>query len=64
MATLTERTGKSGTVTYKIKWTQGGRSGSYESETFTDRRRALRFQTEVELTAQVVGEDQGATFGA
>ena len=48
MATLTERKSKAGTVTYKIKWTQGGRSGSYESETFTNKRRALRFQTEVE----------------
>jgi hypothetical protein len=31
-----------------VKWTQGGRDGSYESETFTDWRRALRFQTEME----------------
>jgi len=48
MATLTERKSKAGTVSYKIKWTQGGRDGSYESETFTNKRRALRFQTEVE----------------
>ena len=48
MATLTERKSKAGTVSYKVKWTQGGRSGSYESETFTNKRRALRFQTEVE----------------
>lgn len=48
MATLNERTSKTGTVTYKVKWTQGGRGGSYESETFTNERRALRFQTEVE----------------
>jgi hypothetical protein len=48
MATLTERKSKAGTVSYKVKWTQGGRDGSYESETFTNKRRALRFQTEVE----------------
>ncbi len=48
MATLTERKSKAGTVSYKVKWTQGGRVGSYESETFTNKRRALRFQTEVE----------------
>jgi integrase len=48
MATLMEHVSKAHRVTYKVKWTQGGRGGSYESETFTDRRGALRFQSEVE----------------
>ncbi len=48
MATLGERTSKNGSISYKVKWTQGGRGGSYESETFTNKRRALRFQAEVE----------------
>jgi integrase len=49
MASLVTRARRDGSTAYKVQWhLGGGRDGSWQSETFDDRREALRFQTLVE----------------
>jgi integrase len=49
MATLVARKRTDGTTGYKIQWRLGGaRGGAWQSETFDDRRAALKFQAQVE----------------
>ncbi|MEV0441870.1 site-specific integrase [Streptomyces spectabilis] len=48
MASIRERGKKDGTVTYQVRWLQGGRGGSWEDEKFGDEDSALTFQKLVE----------------
>ena len=49
MASLVSRPRQDGSVAFKVQWRLGGsRHGSWQSETFDDRREALRFQALVE----------------
>ena len=49
MATLINRPRSNGSVAFKVQWRLGGtRDGRWQSETFDDRREAIRFQALVE----------------
>jgi integrase len=49
MATFVARPRRDGTTAYKVQWRLGGRrDGLWQSETFDDRRQALKFQALVE----------------
>lgn len=49
MASLIARPRRDGSTAYKVQWRLGGsRQGSWQSETFDDRREAIRFQSLVE----------------
>jgi len=49
MATVVSRKRNDGTLAYRVKWLLGGaRGGRWQSETFDDRRAALKFQALVE----------------
>lgn len=51
-ASVKEHVGESGTVTYRVRWVQGGRGGSWESELFSDPASAgclKRFVDELEV---------------
>jgi integrase len=49
MATVVSRKRSDGTLAYRVKWVLGGaRGGRWQSETFDDRRIALKFQAMVE----------------
>ncbi|HVX70405.1 MAG TPA: hypothetical protein VHA79_12030 [Mycobacteriales bacterium] len=53
MATVVERRHRSGERTYKVQWILGGRRGGrWQSETFADRRAALKFQAMVDACRQ------------
>jgi integrase len=53
MATVVTRKHKSGERTYKVQWLLGGRRGApWQSETFTDRRAALKFVALVDAAGQ------------
>jgi integrase len=53
MATVVTRKHKSGEHTYKVQWLLGGRRGApWQSETFTDRRAALKFVALVDAAGQ------------
>jgi integrase len=67
MATLVTRKHKSGERTYKVQFLLGGRRGApWQSETFTDRRAALKFQALVDAGRQrwPDGWVKGVGFGA
>jgi integrase len=54
MAALVTRPRRDGSVAYKVQWRLGGaRQGLWQSETFDDRREALRFQTMVEAHGEL-----------
>lgn len=48
MATIRKRERKDGSVTYQVRWLQGGRGGSWESETFGEDGDAEQFRKLVE----------------
>jgi integrase len=49
MASIVARKRKDGTTGYKVQWRLGGARGApWQSETFDDRRAALKFQSQVE----------------
>ena len=49
MATVVPRPRRDGTTAFKVQWRLGGsRDGTWQSETFDDRRKALKFQALVE----------------
>jgi integrase len=51
MAGLVTRRHKNGDLSYKVQWRLGGRRGArWQSETFVDRRAALRFQSLVDAS--------------
>ena len=53
MASVVTRTHKSGERTFKVQWLLGGRRGApWQSETFQDRRAALKFQSLVDANGQ------------
>lgn len=53
MASVVNRKHKSGEVSYKVQWLLGGRRGApWQSETFADRRAALKFQALVDANGQ------------
>jgi integrase len=53
MASVVTRKHKSGECTYKVQWLLGGRRGApWQSETFSDRRAALKFQSLVDANGQ------------
>lgn len=67
MASLVTRPRKDGTTAYKVQWRLGGsRDGLWQSETFDDRRQALRFQTLVEAHGHLwpTGWTKGWGFAA
>jgi integrase len=50
---VVKRTHKDGSATYKVQWRLGGsRDGRWQSETFAERRAALKFQSLVEAHGQ------------
>jgi integrase len=52
MATLTTRPRRDGSTAFKVQWRLGGqRGGTWQSETFDDKKQALRFQALVEAHA-------------
>jgi integrase len=52
MATMVCRKRSDGTLAYRVKWVLGGaRGGLWQSETFDDRRAALKFQALVEASS-------------
>lgn len=66
MATLVERRLKSGGVSFKVQWRQGGgRDGCWQSETFESRRAAVKFQAMVDAWGQRWPEGwiKGVGFG-
>ncbi len=48
MATIVARRRKDGSRAYRVQWRLGGGAGPWQSETFDDRRAALKFQSQVE----------------
>ena len=77
MATLVTRVRKDGSKAYRVKWPLGGRRGApWQSETFEDRRAAVKFQTHVEANGHrwpdgwvkgfgyVTGDTDGESFGS
>ncbi|MHB2023130.1 MAG: tyrosine-type recombinase/integrase [Mycobacteriales bacterium] len=53
MASIVERRHRDGNVTFKVQWRQGGRRGApWQSETFQERRFALKFQAMVDAAGQ------------
>jgi hypothetical protein len=53
VATVVTRRHKDGDITYKVQWLLGGRRGApWQSETFSDRRAALKFQALVDAYRQ------------
>ncbi len=53
MASVVTRKHKSGECTFKVQWLLGGRRGApWQSETFQDRRAALKFQSLVDANGQ------------
>lgn len=53
MASVVTRKHRSGELTYKVQWLLGGRRGAaWQSETFEDRRAALKFAGHVDANAQ------------
>jgi integrase len=53
MASVVTRTHRSGERTYKVQWLLGGRRGApWQSETFVDRRAALKFAALVDAAGQ------------
>jgi integrase len=53
MASVVTRRAKSGECTYKVQWLLGGRRGApWQSETFRDRKMALKFQAMVDANGQ------------
>ncbi len=53
MASVVTRRHKSGECTFKVQWLLGGRRGApWQSETFQDRRAALKFQSLVDASGQ------------
>ncbi|MDP9181946.1 MAG: site-specific integrase [Actinomycetota bacterium] len=67
MAALVSRPRRDGTTAYKVQWRLGGsRDGTWQSETFDDRRQALRFRAQVEANHHLWpdGWVKGWGFGA
>jgi len=53
MAGIVTRRHQDGGVTHKVQWRQGGRRGApWQSETFEERRMALKFQAMVDAAGQ------------
>ena len=53
MAGIVERRHKDGDITFKVQWRRGGRRGApWQSETFEERRFALKFQAMVDAAGQ------------
>lgn len=52
MATIRKREQKSGSVTFQVRWLQGGRRGSWESERFADEEQAEAFRKLVDAHGQ------------
>lgn len=53
MASIVTRKHRSGDLTYKVQWRLGGARGAvWQSETFKDRRAALKFEALVEANGQ------------
>lgn len=53
MAAVVDRRHKNGLTTYKVQWRLGGRRGApWQSETFADRRWAVKFQALVDVHGQ------------
>jgi hypothetical protein len=67
VATVVTRRHKDGDITYKVQWLLGGRRGApWPSETFADRRAALKFQALVDANRQrwPDGWVKGVGFGS
>ncbi len=53
MASVVTRRAKTGECTYKVQWLLGGRRGApWQSESFSDRKMALKFQVMVDANGQ------------
>ena len=67
MATVVTRRHRDGDITYKVQWLLGGSRGApWQSETFADRRAALKFQALVDANRQRWPEGwvKGVGFGS
>jgi integrase len=67
VAAVVSRPRRDGTTAYKVQWRLGGsRDGTWQSETFDDRRKALKFQALVESNHHLWPEGwvKGWGFGA
>lgn len=52
MATIRKRERKDGSATFQVRWLQGGRGGSWESEPFADEESAELFKKLVDAHGQ------------